>query len=126
MFILGKKARLDVAEILAKDESLDCAGDEELSGCRLGCHLVTADIDAETRCSRKRFELLKPRLQIRRRVLCRRRPYGRHTRECCPHECHETSAIHYFPPQHGFNFCLPRLKPEGSMPALLKCCRIDF
>src|SRR5215813_1719472 len=36
-----------VAEILAKDERFDRAGDEELIGCRVGCHLVTADIDAE-------------------------------------------------------------------------------
>jgi hypothetical protein len=34
LFILGKTARLDVAEILACDERLDGAGDEELGSRR--------------------------------------------------------------------------------------------
>ena len=49
-----RAARLDVAEILAKDERLDCAGDKELVARRVGRQLMTVDIDPETRGSRKR------------------------------------------------------------------------
>ena len=51
--------------------------------------------------SRKRFELLKPRLQITRGVLRPRRPHDRHARECCHHD---GSAIHFFLPNIGFNW----------------------
>ncbi len=59
LFILGNTACFNVPQILADNESFNCAGDEELSARRIGDQRVVADIDTNALRSRELFELFE-------------------------------------------------------------------